>query len=177
DVMLNIGVLPAGKTITVTFKAQVKDPFPGPGAQVCNQGTVSGSNFASVLTDDPAVGGATDPTCTDIDLKADLEVTKTDSPDPVIAGTNLTYTINFTNHGPNSSGATVTDATPAGTTFVSASVTTGTGWGTTNPAVGGTGSVVFSKALVASGETAVFQIVVKVNSSVAGGSTINNSAT
>src|SRR6185369_12792119 len=157
--------------------ATVKDPFPGPGAQVCNQGTVSGSNFANVLTDDPSVGGANDPTCTDIDLKADLEVTKSDSPDPVIAGNNLTYTINFTNHGPNPSGATVTDATPAGTTFVSASVTSGTGWGITNPSVGGTGNVVFTKGTVAKDETAVFQIVVKVNSSVAGGSTINNSAT
>jgi uncharacterized repeat protein (TIGR01451 family) len=177
DVLLNIGILPAGKSITITFNAQVKDPFPGPGAEVCNQGSVSGSNFTTVLTDDPSVGGAADPTCTPIDLQADLAVTKSDSPDPVIAGNNLTYTLNFVNNGPNAAGATVTDATPAGTTFVSASVTTGTGWGITSPAVGGTGNVVFSKALVASGETAVFQIVVKVNSSVANGSTINNSAT
>src|SRR6185369_13348461 len=177
DVLLNIGVLPAGKSITITFNATVDDPFPGPGAQVCNQGTVSGTNFANVLTDDPDVGGAADPTCTAIDLQADLEVTKTDSPDPVIAGNNLTYTINFTNHGPNNTGATVTDATPAGTTFVSASVTSGSGWSTTDPGVGNTGNVVFSKASTANGETAVFQMVVKVNSSVAGGSTINNSAT
>src|SRR5262249_7006767 len=47
DVALNIGTLPAGKSITITFNAQVNDPFAGPGAQVCNQGTVSGSNFAS----------------------------------------------------------------------------------------------------------------------------------
>jgi len=179
DVNLSIGDIPAGHSITITFNAQVKDPFPGPGAQVCNQGSVTGSNFATVLTDDPDVGGATDPTCTNIDLQADLEITaKTDAPDPVIAGNNITYTINFQNNGPNASGATITDATPAGTTFVSASVTTGTGWGApTTPAVGGTGNVVFSKASVASGESAVFQIVVKVNSSVAGGSTITNTAT
>lgn len=177
DVLLNIGVLPAGKTITITFDATVDDPFPGPGAQVCNQGTVSGTNFTDVLTDDPAVGGLADPTCTLIDLQADLEVEKLDTPDPVIAGNNITYTINFTNNGPNASGATVTDATPAGTTFVSAAVTTGTGWSIADPGVGNTGNVVFTKALVASGEDAVFQIVVKVASSVAGGSTINNSAT
>jgi uncharacterized repeat protein (TIGR01451 family) len=178
DVLLNMGTLPAGKTVTITFAAQVKDPFPGPGAQVCNQGSVSGSNFATVLTDDPSVGGAADPTCTPIDLQADLALTKSDSPDPVIAGNNLTYTLNFVNNGPNAAGATVTDATPAGTTFVSATVTTGTGWDPpTHPAVGGTGNVVFSKSLVASGETAVLTIVVKVNSSVANGSTINNSAT
>ena len=32
---------------------------------------------------------------------ADLEVTKTDSPDPVIAGEQLYYTLTVTNHGPN----------------------------------------------------------------------------
>src|SRR6185295_3983183 len=56
-------------------------------------------------------------------------------------------------------------------------VTTGTGWGVSNPAVGGTGNVVFSKGTVTNGETAVFTVVVKVNSSVAGGGTITNSAT
>ncbi|HEY3582719.1 MAG TPA: Ig-like domain-containing protein, partial [Pyrinomonadaceae bacterium] len=177
DVMLSIGTLPAGKTVTITFNVTVNNPFPGPGATVCNQGSVTGTNFTTVLTDDPDVVGTADPTCTPIDLQADLAVTKTDSPDPVIAGTNLTYTINFVNNGPNAAGATVTDATPAGTTFVSASVDTGTGWGTTQPSVGGTGNIVFSKALVAKDETAVFKITVKVNSSVASGSTINNSAT
>jgi uncharacterized repeat protein (TIGR01451 family) len=178
DVMLNIGDIPAGKSITITFNVTVDDPFPGPGAQVCNQGTVSGTNFSNVLTDDPAVGGAADPTCTLIDLQADLEVTKTDSPDPVIAGTNLTYTIDFKNNGPNAAGATITDATPAGTTFVSAAVITGTGWGApTTPAVGGTGNVIFSKALVGVNETAQFQIVVKVNSSVAPATIITNNAT
>jgi uncharacterized repeat protein (TIGR01451 family) len=178
DVNLSIGVLPAGKSITITFNVTVDDPFPGPGAQVCNQGTVSGTNFANVLTDDPDVGGVADPTCTPIDLQADLEITaKSDSPDPVIAGNNITYTINFINNGPNASGATVTDATPAGTTFVSAQVLSGTGWGIVNPGVGNTGDVVFSKALVADDETASFEIVVKVNSSVAGGSTITNTAT
>ena len=34
---------------------------------ISNQGTVSGSNFANVLTDDPAAGGAADPTTTTLD--------------------------------------------------------------------------------------------------------------
>jgi uncharacterized repeat protein (TIGR01451 family) len=177
DVMLNIGVLPAGHSITITFNVTVDDPFPGPGAQVCNQGSVSGDNFTTVLTDDPDVGGAADPTCTTIDLQADLAVTKTDSPDPVVAGTNLTYTIDFVNNGPNTSGATVTDPTPAGTTFVSASVVTGTGWSISDPGAGNTGNVVFSKASVAKDETAQFQIVVKVGSSVPASTIITNNAT
>jgi uncharacterized repeat protein (TIGR01451 family) len=95
-----------------------------------------------------------------------------------VAGTDLTYTIDFVNNGPNASGATVTDATPAGTTFVSASVISGTGWGApTTPAVGGTGNVVFSNASVANGGTAQFQIVVHVASSVAPATIITNNAT
>ena len=108
---------------------------------------------------------------------ADLAVTKTDSPDPVSSGSNLTYTINFTNNGPTSADTvTVTDAVPANTTFVSATVTTGSGWSTSSPAVGATGNVVFSKGTVASGETATFTMVVNVSASTADGTVITNSA-
>ena len=41
---------------------------------------------------------------------ADLSVTKTDSPDPVRSGGNLTYTITVTNNGPDAAtGVTMTD--------------------------------------------------------------------
>ena len=50
---------------------------------------------------------------------ADLSVTKTDSPDPVIAGNNITYTITVTNNGPSDAQAvTFADAVPAGTTLM-----------------------------------------------------------
>src|SRR6185369_3269451 len=97
---------------------------------------------------------------------------------PVIAGNNITYTVNFVNNGPASaSTVTVADAVPANTTFVSAAVTTGAGWGTSAPAVGGTGNIVFSKGTVASGETAVFTIVVKVTNTTAHNTVITNSVT
>jgi uncharacterized repeat protein (TIGR01451 family) len=51
---------------------------------------------------------------------ADLSVTKTDAPDPVTVGSNLTYTVTVTNNGPDAAtGVTLTDALPAGVTFVS----------------------------------------------------------
>ena len=55
-------------------------------------------------------------------VPADLGITKTDSPDPVIAGSNLTYTITVRNAGPgvSAAGIVMSDALPAGTTFVSA---------------------------------------------------------
>ncbi len=50
----------------------------------------------------------------------DVALTKTDSPDPVAAGTNLTYTLLATNNGPNpSSNTQVVDTLPSGVSFVS----------------------------------------------------------
>ena len=51
---LVIGTLPAGKGVVVVFQAAINDPLPSGVTQVANQGTVSGTNFADVLTDDPA---------------------------------------------------------------------------------------------------------------------------
>ncbi|HEX8144754.1 MAG TPA: Ig-like domain-containing protein [Pyrinomonadaceae bacterium] len=64
-VNLSIGTLPAGQSITITFNVTISDPYTG-GAQVSNQGTVSGSNFSDVLTDDPDFPGAADPTVTPV---------------------------------------------------------------------------------------------------------------
>ena len=57
---------------------------------------------------------------------ADLSMTKADAPDPVAVGGSLTYTLTVTNNGPDpSTNSTVTDALPAGVTFVSATPTQG----------------------------------------------------
>jgi uncharacterized repeat protein (TIGR01451 family) len=51
--------------------------------------------------------------------KADLAITKTDSPDPVDAGEQLYYTLTVTNNGPNDvPNASITDTLPAQVTFV-----------------------------------------------------------
>jgi hypothetical protein len=66
-VSLNIGRLPAGKTITVTFEVSIVDPLPDAIRQVANQGQVSGTNFAAVSTDDPDTSASRDPTVTLLD--------------------------------------------------------------------------------------------------------------
>ncbi|MCI0490491.1 MAG: HYR domain-containing protein [Blastocatellia bacterium] len=178
---VNLGpfTLPAGKAINIMFEADIDATITPPGAtQVCNQGTATADGPITVLTDDPDVGGASDPTCTAL-ASADLEITsKTDDPDPVFAGGNITYTIDFQNNGPNSAAnVTVTDAVPANTTFVSAQVLSGTGWTITDPGAGNTGNVRISKALMANGEMAQFEIVVNVDAAISCGTTITNTAT
>jgi hypothetical protein len=65
SLMESLGDLPPGEEVIVVFRATLTQPLGVPGAsEVSNQATVSGSNFASVLTDDPDVGGAADPTVT-----------------------------------------------------------------------------------------------------------------
>ncbi|HTG43375.1 MAG TPA: DUF11 domain-containing protein, partial [Verrucomicrobiae bacterium] len=58
----------------------------------------------------------------------DLSVTMTDSPDPIVAGNNLTYTINVKNErvGRVVAGARIVDTLPPGAVFVSAVANSGT---------------------------------------------------
>lgn len=58
---------------------------------------------------------------------ADLAVTKTDDPDPVTEGTNVTYTVTVTNNGPGAAtNVILTDVLDGLVTFVSATPTQGT---------------------------------------------------
>jgi uncharacterized repeat protein (TIGR01451 family) len=64
SVAVNVGTLAAGGgTATVTFSV-VLDAIPTNVTAVSNQGSVSGANFSTVLTDDPDASGGTDPTQT-----------------------------------------------------------------------------------------------------------------
>ena len=95
----------------------------------------------STSTPDPNSGNDSATATTTVAASADLLLSKTDSPDPVNAGSNVSYQITITNNGPsNATPATFTDTLPAGTTFVSLS-TTGT-WSCTTPALGATGTEV-----------------------------------
>jgi hypothetical protein len=73
---LNIGTVPAGKSITITFEVTVNSPFLTPDGTVCAQGTVSGVDMTDVLTDDPDIGGADDPTCTPVTGGVPVELSR-----------------------------------------------------------------------------------------------------
>ena len=105
----SIGTLPAGKTVHIQFQVTVNSPYEG-GETVSNQGTVSGSNFSDVLTDDPAVGGANDPTTTPILQIPNVSVADAQANEPASGSTPMLFTISLSAPaGP--SGASVQYAT------------------------------------------------------------------
>ncbi len=61
---LNIGDLPAGKTVTITYIVQINAGTTAISTSI--QGTVSGTNIANKLTNDPQTGAADDATITPI---------------------------------------------------------------------------------------------------------------
>jgi uncharacterized repeat protein (TIGR01451 family) len=108
----------------------------------------------------------------------DVEITaKTDAPDPVCVGSNITYTIGFRNNSSAAAiNALVSDPIPANTTFVSATLPAGWSRADAVP-VGGTGTLLFTNPSAAGGSTASFTVVVKVNAGTTGGTIISNTAT
>ena len=107
---------------------------------ICGDGTCGiPENFQTCPIDCPSGGadglcdgqldGTIDPDCEEgedpdsAQLQAgDLAVTKSDAPDPVVVGSNLTYTLMVTNNGPSEvTGVALADTLPANVDFVSAS--------------------------------------------------------
>jgi uncharacterized repeat protein (TIGR01451 family) len=108
--------------------------------------------------------------------QADLGVTKAGTPDPVLAGSNLTYTLTVTNDGPDAAmDVTLTDVLPANATLVS--FTAPAGWTVTTLAAGGTGTVTAISPSLASAATRSFTLVVNVNPETSVGGMITNTAT
>jgi uncharacterized repeat protein (TIGR01451 family) len=106
---------------------------------------------------------------------ADLSVAKVDTPDPVIVGANLTWTVTVANAGPDTAmTVALSDPLPAGTTFVS--VSTPAGWSCSSPAVGVSGTVSCSTATFPVGSAAL-AIVVAVDGSMPLGTVLSNTAT
>lgn len=139
----------------------------------------------TVLSNQATVTSTTaDPDSSDNEATADVTVTaaaggaltltKTGAPDPLVAGSDLTYTLTA-NHSfdHDVKEGTITDPLPPGTTFVS--LTAAGGWACTSPPVGTAGTVTCSRSLWPSG-AADFTLVVHVPLA-AGPSALSNTAT
>ena len=114
-----IGTLGPGTSETVTITAAVSPDAP--------PGTLANTANASADTADPNLADNTATADTTITAEADLSLTKTGSPNPVVAGQAVTYTLTVGNNGPSrATGVTVTDDLPSEFTFTSATPTQGT---------------------------------------------------
>jgi uncharacterized repeat protein (TIGR01451 family) len=106
----SFGNLGSGATRTMTIQAHILPGFTG---ALHNDARVSSDVFDNDLSDN------LDTVVTDVAASADLSITKTDTPDPVLAGNDLTYTITVANEGPSTATEVeVTDDLPDGTSFV-----------------------------------------------------------
>ncbi|GAB4410284.1 MAG: hypothetical protein Fur0044_03990 [Anaerolineae bacterium] len=96
--VINIGDLPPGKVVTITFRAAITTSLSAGATQVCNQATISGTNFATIVTDDPTTPAANDPTCTPLDLPA-VSIAAGTTPSET-GPTNGSFTISLDNPAP-----------------------------------------------------------------------------
>jgi uncharacterized repeat protein (TIGR01451 family) len=169
SVNCSASTLAAGATPTFTLVVHVSSATPA-------GSTLSNTVTTSSTTADPAAGNGSATATTQVQRSADLAVTSAGSPDPVVAGTNLTYTLGVTNNGPSPAGnVTLSDDVPSGTSFVSMS--TPPGFSCTTPAVGAGGNVKCTASSLDSGASATFTLVVHVGASQPDGSTLSNTAT
>ncbi|HXA86188.1 MAG TPA: MBG domain-containing protein, partial [Candidatus Dormibacteraeota bacterium] len=100
---------------------------------------------------------------------ADFSLTMTAAPNPVVVGTNLTYSITITNNGPDAAAATIEDVLPTGKLFVNSCSAAGGG------VCSGTANHRFiSFPSLLSGQTATATILSQVSTSLANNSALSN---
>jgi uncharacterized repeat protein (TIGR01451 family) len=110
-VTCNLGTEPAGGRTTITVRETATE------AQDIN-------DCASVSSATPDPNHANDESCDGVNIiaAADLSLEKLDSPDPLVAGTDITYTLNAHNAGPSTAkNVVIRDLLPNSVTVVSVS--------------------------------------------------------
>ncbi len=183
SVVASLGDIPSPGFASVTIEVIVTAPG---NSTVTNTAVVSsatpdpstGNNTATVITNvspqaaTPTPAPTSTPTPTPTTQLADLALTKTGSPNPVISGSTLTYQLGISNNGPGTAnGVVLTDPLPVGTTFVSCTTSQGNCLG---PAVGNNGVVVANLGSLGTPGFASVTIVVTVTAP--GGNQITNTA-
>jgi uncharacterized repeat protein (TIGR01451 family) len=68
SVLVNVGTIPGGGSVTIMFQAKIDDPLPPGVTQITCQGTVTGTNIPSTPTDNPGTGTPNDPTTIPVTL-------------------------------------------------------------------------------------------------------------
>lgn len=146
----NIGTLPPGPSASVQMTVQVVSPLTD-GTQIVNDASSIDSNETSSVT---AATATTTVTSAPV-----LAISISDSPDPVIAGNLLAYTLSYSNSGnANTTGVVITDAIPANTSFDSA----------TDGGTYSSGMVTWNLGSLNAGVSGMVEVVVQVSAAAAG---------
>lgn len=153
--------VPAGGTLQWTLVVHVLPSTP-------DNTVLTNNAIVTLSTEDPNLdNNDTGPINTTVHTQAQLTITKSDSPDPVIAGTQLIYTVVIHNEGPSDAqNVQFTDELPHPqlpdqTTF--SSLAKPANWVCTTPAPGANGTISCSESPMPFDETATFQIIVQVD--------------
>ena len=161
-VTATLGNLGIGASATVTILVNVDSSTT---TALSNQAQVTGNET------DLVAGNNTVTEPTQVNSEIDLQITKSDSVDPTVAGQQLTYTLNVTNNGPSdATGVVVTDTLPTGVAFNTATPSQGS-------SSHAAGVVTASLGAMVSGASATVTIVVDVPASATGTLTNNASVT
>ncbi len=111
ELMCTVNSLPVSVPATLTLAATA----PITGGVITNTASITSTTTDLYPADNSAI------ITTTVLAVADLQISKSDSPDPVGAGRLLTYTLTFTNVGPSPvASATIYDVLPVSVTLVSA---------------------------------------------------------
>ncbi|HEX6084139.1 MAG TPA: IPTL-CTERM sorting domain-containing protein [Thermoanaerobaculia bacterium] len=152
------GGMASGGSSLLTFVMQADDALIGNADTTIQFGFTATSPIA-----DPngANNSETESTLYDV-ANANLGVTAADAPDPVAAGSNLTYTGTVTNAGPDTA-TNVTFTFPMSPSLLYVSHTGPAGFTCTTPAAGVNGTITCTIASLPSGASLPYTIVTQVN--------------
>jgi uncharacterized repeat protein (TIGR01451 family) len=155
QITCTVGTLDAGESASFTLVAHIPSETPQ-GAYFTNVATVSTTGTIDINDEnDSASASVFVPTA-----NADLSISKTGSDTEVKDDTDVTYTIEVRNIGPDAAvNAGWEDTLSGDMTFVSFTQSSGPTFSCTTPAVGAGGTINCSIASFAAGEVAVFKLV------------------
>jgi uncharacterized repeat protein (TIGR01451 family) len=164
-VTCNLNTEPAGGRTTITVQITSNDQV-----DVNDTATIKSDTFDPNTANNIATGKVS------FTGTADLSLTKSDSPDPVIAGQNLTYTLTAANSGPSAApNVVVKDILPAEMSLVSATPSQGSCSGTTVPG-DPLQPLTCNLGALANTAAATITVVVKVDQDVPNGNILVNNA-
>jgi uncharacterized repeat protein (TIGR01451 family) len=146
----NVGTVGVNAPVVVTFQVTLDSTFPS--------GTTVITNVGTVTTTEESGSTSSNPTTVTVTAAPNLQLGKSaDATGTVVSGTQITYTLTYTNTGnAPATNTVITEAVPAGTTFVACS----------NSCVVSGSTVTWNVGTVNPGDVGAVTLTVAVNDSV-----------